>query len=176
MSPALHVDSWPLNHLQSPFYCYLVQNTSSTGRSQLLNHKVIYSTSSWESAIHQDYSWLWWDSSEQKKDTCSYRAYMWLRKKYCISVQFSSVTHLYPTLCNPMNRSTQGLLVYHQFQEFTQTHVHWIGDAIQPSQPLSSHSPPALNLSPHQGLFKWVSSSHQVAKVLQFQLQHQSYQ
>ena len=60
--------------------------------------------------------------------------------------------------------------------ESTQTHVHWVGDAIQPSYPLSSPSPPALNLSQHQGLFKWVSSSHQVAKVLEFQLQHQSFQ
>ena len=60
--------------------------------------------------------------------------------------------------------------------EFTQTHVHWVGDAIQPSHPLSSPSPPVLNLSQHQGLFKWVSSSHQVAKVLEFQLQRQSLQ
>ena len=64
----------------------------------------------------------------------------------------------------------------HQLLEFTQTRVHWVGDAIQPSHPLSSPSPAALNLSQHQGLFKWVSSSHQVAKVLEFQLQHQSFQ
>ena len=75
-----------------------------------------------------------------------------------------------------MNRSTPGLPVHHQLPEFTQTHVHRVGDAIQPSHPLSSPSPPALNLSQHQGLFKWVSSSHQVAKVLEFQLQHQSFQ
>ena len=92
------------------------------------------------------------------------------------SVQFSSVTQSCPTLCNPMNCSTQGLPVHHQLSEFTQTQVHWVGDAIQPSHPLSSPSPPALNLSQHQGLFKWVSSSHQVAKVLEFQLQHQSFQ
>ena len=67
-------------------------------------------------------------------------------------------------------------LVHHQLPEFTQTHVHRVGDAIQPSHQLSSSSPPALNLSQHQGLFKWISSSHQVAKVLEFQLQHQSYQ
>ena len=66
--------------------------------------------------------------------------------------------------------------VHHQLLEFTQTHVHWVGDAIQPSHPLLSPSPLALNLSQHQGLFKWVSSSHQVAKVLEFQLQHQSFQ
>ena len=75
-----------------------------------------------------------------------------------------------------MNCSTSGLPVHHQLLEFTQTHVHWVGDVIQPSHPLSSPSPPALNLSQHQNLFKWVSSSHQVAKVLEFQLQHQSLQ
>ena len=86
------------------------------------------------------------------------------------SVQFSSVAQSCPTLCNPMNRSTPGLPVHHQLLEFTQTHVHWVSDAIQPSHPLSSPSPPALTLSQHQGLVKWVSSSHQVAKVLEFQL------
>ena len=75
-----------------------------------------------------------------------------------------------------MECSTPGHPVHHQLLEFTQTHVHWVGDAIQPSHPLSSPYPPAFNLSHHQGLFKWVSSSHQVAKVLEFQLQHQSFQ
>ena len=75
-----------------------------------------------------------------------------------------------------MDRSTPGLPVHHQLPEFTQTHVPWVSDAIQPSHPLSSPSPPALYFSQHQGLFKWVSSSHQVAKVLEFQLQHQSFQ
>ena len=88
---------------------------------------------------------------------------------------FSSVTQSCPTLCNPMNRSTPGLPVHHQLLEFTQTHVHWVGDAIQPSHPLSSPSP-ALNLAQHQGLFQWVSSSHQVAKGLGPQFQHQSFQ
>ena len=91
-------------------------------------------------------------------------------------VSVSSVSQSCLTLCDPMNLSTPGLLVHHQLPEFTQTPVHWVGDAIQPSHPLSSPSPPALNLSQHQGLFKWVSSSHQVAKVLEFQLQHQSFQ
>ena len=89
---------------------------------------------------------------------------------------FSSVTQLCPALCDPMNHSTSGLPVHHQLLESTQTHVHWVGDAIQPSHPLLSPSPPALNLSQHQDLCKWVSSSHQVAKVLEFQLQHQSHQ
>ena len=91
-------------------------------------------------------------------------------------LQLSSVTQSCPTLCDPMNYSAPGLPVHHQLPESTQTHVHWVSDAIQPSHPLSSPSPPALNLSQHQGLFKWVSSSHQVAKVLEFQLQHQSFQ
>ena len=90
--------------------------------------------------------------------------------------QFSSVTQSCPTLWDPMNRSMPGLPVHHQLLESTQTHVHWVGDAIQPSHPLLSPSPPALNLSHHQGLFKWVSPSHQMAKVLEFQLQPQSFQ
>ena len=97
----------------------------------------------------------------------------WTIKK---AVQFSSVAQSCPTLCDPMNRSTPGLPVHHQLLEFTQTHVHLVGDAIQPSHPLSSPSPPALNLSQHRGSLKWVSSSHQVAKVLEFQLQNQSFQ
>ena len=93
-----------------------------------------------------------------------------------ISIQFSSVTQSCPTLCDPMNCSMPGLPIHHQLPESTQTHVHRVGDAIQPSHPLSSPSPPALNLSQHQGLFQWVSSLHQGAKVLEFQLQHQSFQ
>ena len=91
------------------------------------------------------------------------------------SVQFSSVTQSCQTLCDPMNRSTPGLPVHHQLPEFTQTHVHRVSDAIQPSHPLSSPSPPAPNPSQHQGLFQWVISSHEVVKVLEFQLQHQSW-
>ena len=75
-----------------------------------------------------------------------------------------------------MDCNTPGLPVHHQLPEFTQTHVHWVNDAIQPSHPLSSPSSLAFNLSHHQGLFQWVSSLHQVAKVLEFQLQHQSFQ
>ena len=85
--------------------------------------------------------------------------------------QFSSVTQSCPTLCNPTNCSTPGLLVYHQLPESTKTHVHWVSDATRPSHPLSSPSPPAPNFSQHQSLF--VSSSYPVAKVLEFQLQHQ---
>ena len=86
------------------------------------------------------------------------------------SDQIRSVTQLCPILCDPMNRSTPGLPVHHQLPEFTQTHVHRVNDAIQPSHPLSSSSPPAPNPSQHQSLFQWVNSSHEVAKVLEFQL------
>ena len=80
------------------------------------------------------------------------------------------------TLWDPMDCSMPGFPVLHDLQEFAQTRVHWVSDAIQPSYPLSPPSPPALNLFPHQGLFQWLGSSHQGAKVLEFQLQHQSFQ
>ena len=99
---------------------------------------------------------------------------------YCLvlqlSVQFSSVIQSCPALCDPMDCSTPGLPVHHQLPELAQTHVYRVGDVIQPSHPLSSPSPPVFILSQHRGLFKWVSSSHQVAKVLELQLQHQSFQ
>ena len=95
------------------------------------------------------------------------------------SVQLLSCVRLFATL----DYSTPGLPVHHQLPAFTQTHVHWVSEIIQPSHPLSSPSPPAFNLSQHQGLFKWLSmtfkwpsTSHQVVKVLEFQLQHQSFQ
>ena len=92
------------------------------------------------------------------------------------SVQFSSVAQSCLTLCDPMNHNMPGLPVHHQLPESTQTHVHCVSDAIQPSHPLSSPSLSALNLSQQQGLFKWVSSSHKVASILKFQLQHHSFQ
>ena len=92
------------------------------------------------------------------------------------SVQFSSVQLLsHVRLYDPMNRSMPSLPVHHQLPEFTQIHVHQVSDTIQPSHPLSSPSPPAPNPSQHQGLFQWVNSSNEVAKVLEFQLQHQSF-
>ena len=93
-----------------------------------------------------------------------------LRASTYILIQFSSVAESCPTLCNPMNCSTPSLRVHHQLPEFIQTHVHWVSDSIQPSHPLSSPSPPAPNPSQHQSLFQWVNSSHEVAKVLEFQL------
>ena len=85
-------------------------------------------------------------------------------------LQIRSVAQSCLTLCNPMNHSTSGLPFHHQLLEFTETHVHRVNDAIQPSHPLSSPSPPAPNPSQHQSLFQRVSSSHEVAKVLEFQL------
>ena len=84
--------------------------------------------------------------------------------------QFSSVAQSCPTLCDPRDCSTPGFPVLHHILEFAQTHVHWLGEAIQPSHPLPPSSPPALNLS-QLTLFQWVSSLHQVAKVLELQLQ-----
>ena len=95
---------------------------------------------------------------------------------HCVPIQFSSVAQSYLTLCDPINCSIPDLPIHHQLLKSTQTHVHWVGDAIQPSHPPSSPSPPALNLSQCHGLLKWISSSHQMAKVLEFQLQHQSFQ
>ena len=91
-----------------------------------------------------------------------------------IAVQFSSVTQSCPTLHDPMDCSMPGFPVHHHLPELPQTHGHRVSDAIQPSRPLSSPSPPALNLSQHHGLFQWIGSSHQVAKVLE--VQHQSFQ
>ena len=90
-----------------------------------------------------------------------------------LALSVTSVAQSCLTLCDPMDCSMPGFPVYHQLLEFVQTHVHRVSDAIQPSHPLSSPSPPAFNLAQHQGFFQWVSSSHQVAKVLEFQLQHQ---
>ena len=92
------------------------------------------------------------------------------------SVQFSSVAQSCPTLCDPMNCSTPGLPAYHHLLEFIQTHIHRVGDAIQPSHPLSSPFPPASNPSQHQSLSQGVNSSHEVAKVLEFQPYHHSFQ
>ena len=104
------------------------------------------------------------------------RRTLWLHLSHLDAVQFSSVTQSCPSLCDPMNHSIPGLPVHHQLPESTQTNVHWVGDAIQPSHSLSSPSPPAPNPSQYQGPFQWVSSLHQVARVLKFQLQHQSFQ
>ena len=123
--------------------------------------------------------WVWRLRSSSNKGVLSdffRRILVRMRTLTFSSVQFSSVTQSCPTLCNPMDCSTPGFPVHHQLPDLAQTHAHWVGDAIQLSHSLSSPPPPAFNLSQHQGLFKWVSSSNQLAKVLEFQLQHQSFQ
>ena len=92
------------------------------------------------------------------------------------SGQFISVAQSCLTLCDPMDCNTPGFHVHHQLPELAQTHIHWVDDAIQPSYPLPSPSLPTFTLSQHQGLFQWVSSSHQMAKLLELQFQHQSFQ
>ena len=130
--------------------------------------------------IHPSFSWLikssdfwlsyyiplFWASRKTLVSKKRDGAFPW---EMC-SFQFSSVAQLCPTLCDPMNRSMPRLPVHHHLLEFTQTHVHQVSDAIQPSHPRSSPSPPAPNPSQHQSLFQWVNSLHEVAKVLEFQL------
>ena len=135
----------------------------------------------------------WWQIDEEAMDTVTDFIFLDFKItadgdcrheiKRCLLVGIKAVTDLSSVqllsrvrLCNSMNRSTPGLPVHHQLLEFTQTHLHWVGNAIQRSHPLSSPSPPALSLSQNQGLFKWVGFSHQVAEVMEFQLQHQSFQ
>ena len=115
-----------------------------------------YLTSPWE-----DLNWVTWIDLASGKD--------WFYR-------ISSVTQLCLTLCDPTDCSMTGFPVHYQLPELIQTHVHRVSDAFQPSHPLLSFYPPAFNLSQHHGLFQWVSSLHQVAKVLEFQLQHQSFQ
>ena len=100
----------------------------------------------------------------------SWICYMWQVLNCC------SVAKSWLTFCDPMGCSTPGFSVPHHLLEFAQVHVHWISDATQPSHPGSSPSPFVFNLSQHQGLFQWVNSSNQVAKVLELQFQHQSFQ
>ena len=118
---------------------------------------------------------LWYSYLENPMDGSQTQS--WLSDfTHSNQVQFSSVSQSCPTLCDPMNRSTPGLHIHHQLPESTQTHAHRVGNIIQPSHLLSSPSPPAPNPSQHQDLFQWVNSSHEVAKVLEFRLQHQSFQ
>ena len=126
----------------------------------------------WWAAIYgvaQSRTRLKWLSSSSSKEVMKGGT-----EEYLMRHQFSSVAQSCLTLCDPMDWSRPGFPVFHQPLELAQTHVHRAGDAIQPSHPLSSPSPPAFNRSQHQGLFHWVSSLHQVAKILELQLQHQS--
>ena len=154
------------------FLCIFLHNTKKCTRKNcfLCLNAVVWGYSVWSSSSHFATTWGWqqcWEWMNRKVD---------LEFLYTLDIQFSSVAQLCPTLCNLMDCSTPGLPIHHQLPEFTQTHVHWVSDAVQPSHPLSCPSPPAFNLSQHQGLFQWVSSSHQVAKGLELQLQDQSFQ
>ena len=161
-SPSLPVDSLPAEPEGKP---------KNTGVGSLTLLQQIFPTQeSNQGLLH--FKWVLY----QLRYLGSPTIYKSLSKSIHHEIQFSSVVQSCSTLCDPMDCSKSGLPVHHQLQEFTQTHVHWVRDAIQPSHPRSSPSPPSLNLSQHQGLFKWVSFSHEVAKVLEFQLQHQSFQ
>ena len=133
---------------------------------------------------HGDFHYTTWSTHSVlvgtlwENDSKSEKWYRWryLQSSRDIYQLVSSVAQSHPTLCDPVDCCMSGFPVHHQLPEPSQTHAHRVGDAIQPSHPLLSPCPPALNLSQHQGLFQWVSSSHQVAKVLELQLQHWSLQ
>ena len=135
----------------------------------------------WNLLLHCFYvqiSDIIYGQKNQKSNSCSIWSFFGHLERIWMSSfsQVSSVIQSCPALCDPMDCSTPGLPVHHQLPELTQTHVHRVGDAIQPSHPLSFPSPPTFNPSQHQGVFKWVGPLHQVAKVLEFQLTHQSFQ
>ena len=137
--------------------------------------KSVWSSVSWE----HDYlprcrKLMLWKKNRVHIFSANHDTVTWVYKVHCCCCCL--VAKLCPTLCDPMDCSTPGFPVIHHLLEFTQTHVRWVSDAIQPSHPLASPSPPAFNLSQHQGLFQWIGSSHQVAKLLELQLQHQSFQ
>ena len=117
--------------------------------------------------LDQVLKWTDWKKKKKEKDLGSVVLHF--------TVSFSSVAQSCPNLCDPKDCSMPGLPVHHQLSELTQTHVHQVGDAIQPSHPLSCPSPSIFSLSQHQGLFKWVSPLHQVTKIKELQLQHQSF-
>ena len=116
------------------------------------------------------WNWLWWVYFYQGNQQRLKIRVIFPQGAGCQIFQFSSVAQWCPTLCDAVSHSTPALPVHHQLQEFTQTHIHRVSDAIQPSHPLSSPSPPAPNPSQYQSLFQWVNSSHELAKVLEFQL------
>ena len=166
-SPALQVDSLPAEPPGKPFLRIVLYYFSYKSFTHQFKKKTIKSQITKKEKVLT--SWKHTTSISEKV------SWIWLLLTFSL-FQCSSVAQSCPTRHDPMDCNTPGLPVHHQLPEFTQTHVHWVSNTIQPSHPLSSPSLPAFNLSQHQGLFKWVSSSPQVAKVLEFQLQHQSFQ
>ena len=167
-SPVLQADSLPskppgkqtriIKH-PLPLTWAAINNNLGKGKKMERERSVVLA---WRTAE----KWMWKKNTEKNPSAL----------QTTLLALFSSVAQLCLTLCNPMDCSTPGFHVLHQLPELAQTHVHQVGDAIQPPYPLSSPSPPAFNLSQHHDLFQWNSSLHQVAKVLEFQYQHQSFQ
>ena len=154
-----------------------ISNFFFTGAWLLYNVVLFSAAQQSQSTIHIHTFPLFWISKNGHKLSVALLNKKWELFPFpWVWAQFSSVAQLCPALCNPMDYGTPGLPVHHQLLEFTQTHVHWVGDAIQPSHPLSTPSPPAFNLDQHQGLVQWVNSSYQVAKIFESQLQNQSSQ
>ena len=147
---------WTIHHSQSRPKNFLVKGAFPLSRGR--EHSYLLKTKEC------------WEECEQTSLASLFPILLYLPYTHQVTIQSSSVAQSCPTFCDPMNRSMPGLPVHHQLPEFTQTHVHRVGDAIQSSHPLSSPSPPASNPSQHQSLFQWVNSSHEVAKVLEFQL------
>ena len=149
---------------EEPTVVFFLEDLKDTGAGQATIHTV---AKSWTKVASTMISFL---------SQNSYPSATTPRFNLSVTIQFSSVAQWCLTLWDPMEDSTPGLPVHHQLSEFTQTHVHRVGDAMQPSHRLSSPSPPAFNLSQLRGLLQWVGSSHQVAKGLELQLQHHSFQ
>ena len=154
-------------------FCSLIQNIYIFWYKRKTKIVIFYPLTG---TVTEFYVWLLHESYISLCDrlVISDGIYFLLLNGFSQSSSVQSLSHV--PLCDPMNRSMPGLPVHHQLPEFTQTHAHRVSDAIQPSHPLLSPSPPAPNPCQHEGLLQWVSSSHEMAKVLEFQLQHQSLQ
>ena len=157
--------------------CYDPLEKGMATNSSILCLENSMDTGAWQTTVHEvtksSNDWL----TNTQRSEATFLVVTFSQTLECTSsVQFSAVTQSCTTLCNLMDCRRPGLPVYHQLPELAQTHVYWVGDAIQPSHLLSSPSSPAFNLSQHQGFFQRVSSLHQVPKELVFQLQHQSFQ
>ena len=162
---------WPVCSLGKALSCFTLYS-----KAKFACYSRCFLTSYFSIPVPYNEKGTFWGVSSKRSCRSSVIINVCLRHILSRSQSVSSVTQSCLTLSNPIYCSTPGFPVHPQLPEFTQTHLHWVGDAIQPSHPLSSPSPPTFNLSQHQGLFKWVSSLHQVAKVLEFQLQHHSFQ